>query len=187
MSLQIFHGLELPVPQTRFTPLNLRSDLHLLEKSKKHVFKTLHGSQGFGVTWQETKAQSQAQVDAYRTIRSPFLVQELIEDSVGEDIRAFVIQGEVKASMKRKSLGQDLRSNLHQGGSAKPVRLTALEKDLVLSATEGLGLFYAGVDFLRTKNGPLLLEANPSPGFEGISKTCRVDLAEELVQALLAP
>ncbi|MEZ0392212.1 MAG: RimK family alpha-L-glutamate ligase [Pseudobdellovibrionaceae bacterium] len=180
-SLQIFHQLGLPVPQTRFSALTLKSEWQLLKNSKKQVFKTLTGSQGFGVTWGLNPAQSQSQVDAFRNVSSPFFAQEMLEESFGKDIRVFVIAGEIIASMQRQGVRDDLRSNLHQGGRARRVRLSAEEKKLALSAVEALGLFYAGVDFLRTSKGPLLLEANPSPGFEGVSRACGVDVARQLV------
>ena len=185
-SLQVFHQHHLPVPRTRFAHPTLATEFHLLPETGAHVFKTLKGSQGFGVTWQETREQSQAQVDAYRTLRAGFLSQELVAESAGTDIRAFVMGGELVASMKRQGPKGDLRSNLHQGGQATAAELTTEEKSLVIKASSGLGLYYAGVDFLRTPSGPLLLEANPSPGFEGISKACKLDVAFELSKRLHA-
>jgi ribosomal protein S6--L-glutamate ligase len=183
-SLQIFHQHGLPIPRTRFAHTTLATEFHLLPETGAHVFKTLKGSQGFGVTWQETREQSQAQVDAYRTLRAGFLSQELVADSAGTDIRAFVIDGAVVAAMKRVGPKGDLRSNLHQGGQAVAVELSREENALAIKASQALGLYYAGVDFLRTSSGPLLLEANPSPGFEGISKACKLDVALEFSKRL---
>lgn len=177
-SLQIFHQAKLPIPLTNFAHTTLASEFHLLSnEDEAHVFKTLKGSQGFGVTWQNSRVQSQAQVDAYRTLRASFLSQELVSESQGRDVRAFVIDGKVVASMKRQGPSGDLRSNLHQGGRADATSLSTEETKLVLRACESLGLFYAGVDFLRSDSGPLLLEANPSPGFDGISQACDLDVA----------
>lgn len=176
-SLQIFHFHNLPVPQTRFADCSAASELHLFSRSQQHVFKTLQGSQGFGVTWQKDRLSSRAQIDSFRNVKAPVLVQELIEESFGEDIRAFVLQGEVVAAMKRQAPAREMRSNLHQSGRARKVTLSAEEKELALKAAASLDLFYSGVDFLRTRKGPLLLEANPSPGFEGISSVSRKDVA----------
>jgi len=184
-SLQIFHQMKMPIPLTNFAHTTLKSEFHLLsDNSESHVFKTLKGSQGFGVTWQTTRTQSQAQVDAYRTLRASFLSQELVSESQGQDVRAFVINGKVVAAMQRQAPNGDLRSNLHQGGHAEVTRLNPTETKLVTQTCEALGLFYAGVDFLRSKDGPLLLEANPSPGFEGISQTCSTDVAGIFAQNL---
>lgn len=183
-TLQVFYQQKLPIPRTHFAHPTLKSELHLLQDSEKHVFKTLKGSQGFGVTWQRTLAQSQAQIDAYRTLRASFLSQELVEESAGNDVRAFVINGKVAAAMVRKGPVGDLRSNLHQGGKAVATDLSDAEESLVKKAAQALGLFYSGVDFLRTSAGPLLLEANPTPGLEGISKVCDVDIAHGLIQEI---
>jgi ribosomal protein S6--L-glutamate ligase len=40
-----------------------------------------------------------------------------------------------------------------------------------------MGLKFAGVDMLRSKRGPLLLEVNSSPGLQGIEKTTGIDIA----------
>jgi ribosomal protein S6--L-glutamate ligase len=184
-SLQIFQTNELPIPRTRFAHPTLKSEWHLAPDQEKYVFKTLKGSQGFGVTWQKSHAQAQAQVDAYRTLRATFLTQELISESEGQDIRAFVIDGKVVASMKRQGPAGDLRSNLHQGGKATKVEMSSKEKDLALKACKSLGLYYAGVDFMRSNQGPLLLEANPSPGFEGINQACDIDVAKILMESIV--
>lgn len=184
-SLQLFHSAELPVPQTAFAHRTLKSEWHLLPDHQQHVLKTLRGSQGFGVTWQTERQQAMAQVDAYRTVRAAFLAQELVAESAGRDVRAFVVGGEIVAAMERTGTPGDLRSNLHQGGKATRVELSAEEKRIALKACESLGLFYSGVDFLRTSKGPLLLEANPSPGFDGISQVCEVDVAGKFSQAIL--
>lgn len=184
LSLQILSLHQIPVPQTRFSPLTLKSEWQIFKNSDAHVFKTLQGSQGFGVTWQNQRSQSLAQVDAYRTVQSPFLVQELIKESQGEDVRAFVINGEIVASMKRRAPRGELRSNLHQGGKAVRTELSKKEKQLVLQTAEVLGLYYAGIDFLRSQKGPLILEANASPGFEGISQASKQDIAAVFAESL---
>jgi ribosomal protein S6--L-glutamate ligase len=185
-SLQIFQKEGLAIPQTRFAHPTLKSEWHLAPNQEKYVFKTLKGSQGFGVTWQKSQAQAQAQVDAYRTLRATFLTQELVTESEGQDIRAFVIDGQVVASMKRQGPAGDLRSNLHQGGKATKIEISPAEKELALKACKSLGLYYAGVDFMRSTQGPLLLEANPSPGFEGINQACEINVAQKLMERLLA-
>jgi ribosomal protein S6--L-glutamate ligase len=44
-----------------------------------------------------------------------------------------------------------------------------------------MGLNVAGVDLLRSRRGPLVLEVNSSPGLEGIEKTTGIDVAGEVV------
>jgi ribosomal protein S6--L-glutamate ligase len=47
-----------------------------------------------------------------------------------------------------------------------------------------LGLGIAGVDLIRSKRGPLVLEVNASPGLEGIEDASGVDVAGEIVTYL---
>jgi ribosomal protein S6--L-glutamate ligase len=185
LSLQLFHREGLPIPQTRKAHLTTDSEWHLLRKHDSHVFKTHQGSQGFGVVWQTNRRQSQAQIDTLRTAQVPVLTQELIAESFGQDVRAFVIDGKVVAAMKRQGPPEDLRSNLHQDGKGSKIKLSLEETELAKKAAQALGLFYAGVDFLQTKKGPLLLEANPFPGFEGINEISGKNLAAFLVQSIL--
>lgn len=97
------------------------------------------------------------------------LIQEFIKESAGTDIRAFVVGGRVVASMKRQSLDDDFRSNLHKGGEGTRIKLTEEERKMAVKAAGAMGLNVAGVDMMRSERGPLILEVNASPGF-GIEK-----------------
>ncbi|MBC7371763.1 MAG: RimK family alpha-L-glutamate ligase [Bdellovibrionaceae bacterium] len=112
------------------------------------------------------------------------LFQEFIAESAGRDVRAFVIGDQIVAAIERRSADSELefRSNLALGGSATMTELTSVERELCLASVRLLGLDYAGVDFVRSSRGPLLLEVNPCPGFEGIEKCTGVNVAREVVQ-----
>jgi len=45
-----------------------------------------------------------------------------------------------------------------------------------------MGLRMAGVDLLRSKRGPLVLEINSSPGLEGIEAATGKDVASEVIK-----
>jgi ribosomal protein S6--L-glutamate ligase len=183
--LMEFHAAELPHPLTKFAFSGIDSKFHLLPKNKKQVFKLLSGSQGFGVTLTETLPQAQAQADSFRNIPTEFFTQEFLSEVKQGDYRAFVIDGKVVAAMKRKPAPGDFRANLHQGAKAFRTELTKKEIQIAERASQTLGLYYAGIDFIRTARGPLLLEANAFPGFEGISQITRIDVASLLIQSLI--
>jgi len=109
-------------------------------------------------------------------------VQEYIAEAGGADIRCFVIGDKVIAAMKRQALPGEFRSNLHRGGSASIVKLTPEERSTALRAAKTMGLNVAGVDILRSKHGPLVMEVNSSPGLEGIEKATGIDVAEKIIQ-----
>ena len=49
-----------------------------------------------------------------------------------------------------------------------------------------LGLGVAGVDLIRSRRGPLVLEVNSSPGLEGIEQATGVDIAGRIVDFVAA-
>ena len=51
---------------------------------------------------------------------------------------------------------------------------------MAIKATRVLGLKVAGVDIIRAKDGPKILEVNSSPGLEGIEKTTGINIAEAM-------
>jgi ribosomal protein S6--L-glutamate ligase len=95
-----------------------------------------------------------------------------------------VVGKKVVAAMQRQASPGDFRANLHRGGSALAVALSAEEKRIAVRAAAALGLGIAGVDLLRSNRGPLLLEVNASPGLEGIETATGVDVAGLIVELL---
>jgi ribosomal protein S6--L-glutamate ligase len=109
-------------------------------------------------------------------------VQEFIAEAEGADIRCFVVGTKIVAAMRRQAAAGEFRSNLHRGGEARKVRLSAAERETALRAASVLGLEVAGVDLLRSRKGPLVLEVNSSPGLEGIEGVTGVDVAGAIVE-----
>lgn len=135
------------------------------------IIKVASGTHGNGVVLAETKKAAQAVMQAFYVEGVNFLVQEFIKESAGTDIRVFVVGGKVVASMKRQSLDDDFRSNIHQGGASTSIKLTDEERKLAQKAAKAMGLSICGVDMMRSDHGPLILEVNSSPGFsvEGVT------------------
>jgi ribosomal protein S6--L-glutamate ligase len=146
-----------------------------------HVIKLNEGSQGSGVILAETPSASRSVIEAFRGLYANFLVQEFIGESKGSDVRCFVVGGKVVAAMRRQARKGEFRSNLHRGGSARAAELSAAEEETAIRAARVLGLNVAGVDLLRSKRGPLVLEVNSSPGLEGIEAATREDVAGHIV------
>jgi ribosomal protein S6--L-glutamate ligase len=112
------------------------------------------------------------------------LVQEFIKEAGGKDLRLFVINGKVKAVIQREAAPGEFRANIHQGGTASVVRASSEERRLAIKATKAMGLAVAGVDIIRSKAGPLLLEVNSSPGLEGIETATEKDVASMMIEAI---
>lgn len=157
------------------------NDLLAMLGKPPHVIKLNEGTQGAGVILTERLSSSRSVIEALRGLYATFLVQEFIAESNGTDVRCFVVGGKVIAAMRRKARAGEFRSNLHRGGTATKVNLSVAETDTAIRAAKVMGLNVAGVDLLRSKRGPLVLEVNSSPGLEGIESTTGIDVAGEIV------
>lgn len=149
-----------------------------------HVIKLNEGSQGQGVLLTEKRSASQGVIEALRGLYANFLVQEFIQEAKGTDLRCFVVGDQVIAAMRRQAPAGEFRANIHRGGKAKLVKLNKAEVQIALRAAALMGLKIAGVDLLRSKRGPLVLEVNSSPGLEGIEGATGVDVACTIVEHL---
>lgn len=144
------------------------------------IIKVARGTHGNGVVLAETRKAALAVMQAFYVESVNFLVQEFIQESAGVDIRAFVVNGKVIASMLRQSLDDDFRSNLHQGGEGIAIKLTDEERKIAQKAAKAMGLPICGVDMMRSARGPLVLEVNSSPGF-GIEKVTNHNVAGKIL------
>jgi ribosomal protein S6--L-glutamate ligase len=148
------------------------------------VIKLLEGTQGIGVVLGETLKSAKSVIEAFQGADVNILVQEFIREADATDIRALVIGERVVAAMKRKGPAGEFRSNLHRGGHGEKVRITPQERTMAVRAARTLGLNVCGVDMLRSKNGPLVVELNSSPGIEGLEKATGVDVAGLMIEFL---
>ena len=182
---QILSRKKLGMPNTGFAHSTSSVDeLIKVAGGAPLVIKLLEGAQGKGVILAETKKAAESVIDAFRGLDAHFLIQEFIDEADGTDIRCFVIGEKVVASMIRKATDGDFRSNLHNGGVAEKVKITPGERKTAIAAAKAMGLDVAGVDLIRSKRGPLVLEVNSSPGLEGIELTSGKDIADLMVEYL---
>ena len=184
-SLQLLSRDGIGLPVTAFANDTTQSDDVIeLVGGAPVVIKLLEGTQGIGVVLGETHKSARSVIDAFHGAEIAVLVQEFIKESEGRDIRALVVGRRIVANMERSGAKGDFRSNLHRGGTAHEVELSAAEKATALKAARSMGLNVAGVDLLRSKRGPVVLEVNSSPGLEGIEKTTGVNVAKAIIEFL---
>jgi ribosomal protein S6--L-glutamate ligase len=178
-------GIGLPVTVFGDNPDDT-TDLLSMLGPPPHVIKLNEGTQGAGVMLTEKLSASRGVVEALRGLYANFVVQEFIGEADGADLRCFVVGSQVVATMRRQAPEGDFRSNLHRGGSAEPVEATQDEKSMAIRAAEVLGLRVAGVDLIRSRRGPLVLEVNSTPGLEGIEAVCDADVAGRVIDYVAA-
>ena len=184
-SLQLLLNNNLDIPITGFanSPLDT-NDLIKMVGGSPLIVKLLEGTQGKGVVLAETKKAAESVINAFKSLNANILVQEFIKEANGKDLRCFVINGKVVASMQREAPPGEFRANIHLGGTGSVVKITKEERRLAIQAAKAMGLDVAGVDMIRSAKGPLLLEVNSSPGLEGIEGATGKDLASEMIKAI---
>lgn len=183
-SAQIFAKAGIASPKTLVSRNTADIDDLLEQIGLPAIIKLATGTHGNGVVLAETKKAARSALQAfylYNEDGTNILIQEYIKESAGTDIRAFVVGSKVVASMKRQSLDDDFRSNLHKGGIGTAVKLTPEEVKLAIKAAKVMGLHVAGVDLMRSARGPLILEVNASPGF-GIEKATNRNVALPIIK-----
>lgn len=184
-SMQLMSRAGIGIPKTVFSRGMTTNVEDLIEDlgGAPVIIKLARGTHGNGVVLAETKKAAKSVLQAFYVMDDDgtnIMLQEFIKESAGEDIRAFVVGGKVVASMKRQSLDDDFRSNLHQGGEGTSVKLSDEERKTAQKAARAMGLSICGVDMMRSEKGPLVLEVNASPGF-GIEKVTKRNVASHII------
>lgn len=180
-SMQLMDHYNIPIPKTIIIRSSKFLDLAVEAVGGVPVIlKTPFGSYGVGVTIVESKRGLKSVLDWENT--NMYMIQEFVKYSRGKDIRIFIIGGKVVGSMMRSARRGEFRSNIELGGKGSPVEITEEEKEISLRAVQALDLEYAGVDILRSKSGPVVLEVNSNPGFKALEVSTGVDIAGAIVE-----
>ena len=184
-SLQLLLQSGIDIPTTGFanSPLDT-NDLITMVGGPPLIVKLLEGTQGKGVVLAETKKAAESVINAFKSLNANILVQEFIKEASGKDLRLFVVDGKVVATIQREAMPGEFRANIHLGGTATVIKPTSEEKKIAIRAAKAMDLKVAGVDIIRSSKGPLLLEVNSSPGLEGIEGATNKDIAGEMIIAI---
>jgi RimK family alpha-L-glutamate ligase len=148
------------------------------------VVKPLFGSLGMGMTRVSDPDVAYRIFRALEMVQSVYYLQEFVPHGE-EDIRAFVVRGEVVASMLRKAKGW--KTNISAGGTAKPYALEDELIELSVRATRTIGLEYSGVDFLRSERDDTVyvVELNSTPGWQGLQTVTKENIAGLIIDYIL--
>lgn len=181
-SLQLLARKDLPMPVTVFanSPNDVQ-DLIKMVGGAPLVIKLLEGTQGVGVVLAETQQAAESVIQAFYGVKANIVVQEFIKEAKGADVRCIVLGNKVIAAMKRQAPEGEFRSNLHRGGSAVAISISKAERNIAIQAAKVMGLNFAGVDLIRSKRGPLIMEVNSSPGLRGIEQATGKDVASQVI------
>lgn len=182
-SYQILARQDVGIPKTVFARETANLDEVVeLAGGAPVIIKVARGTHGNGVVLAETKKAAKAVMQAFYVEGVNFMVQEFVAESAGTDIRALVVGGRVVASIERQSLDDDFRSNTHQGGTGKPVKLTPEEEKTAIKAAKAMNLPVCGVDMMRSKDGPKVLEVNSSASIKTPELVTSRDVATKIIE-----
>lgn len=165
------HGI--PTPDTCFHDANR---LPAADCATPVVVKQADGHGGKEVFLCEDAA---AFGTARQQVGSAYLTQPLY--TPGLDVRVYVSGQKILAAMERKSKG-DFRSNFTLGGTARQVRLTEQQEEIVLKILSLLDFALAGIDFIFDENGnPLVNEMEDVVGCRMLYTHTEIDPAKILI------
>lgn len=179
-TMQILDHFSIPIPRT--VVIHRPEDIDQAVKSIGGfpiILKQPYGSFGAGVRI----------IESMRALKSfllweeqMYLLQEYVKYSKGKDIRVFIINGKIVGSMMRSAKKGEFRSNIELGGVGSIVEITDEEASIALRSVQALDLNYGGVDVIRSKSGPVVLEVNSNPGFKALENASGVDISKALIE-----
>ncbi|MFP4058862.1 MAG: glutathione synthase [Bacteroidota bacterium] len=156
-------------------------------RTNKMILKPLNGYGGSGVIVIEKNAMQNVNslLDFYidgKEGSNYVILQEYVEGAEEGDVRVLMLNGEPIGAMKRIPANDDIRSNVHAGGSVIKHTLTREEKLICKKIAPKLvadGLYLVGLDIISGK----LIEVNVcSPGgISRINKLNRVKLQKKVI------
>jgi gamma-F420-2:alpha-L-glutamate ligase len=180
---QVLGQSSLPVPKTLLVKYPIDTDFVEKNIGYPAIIKTLSGSFGAGVFLCENRKQLQQLLKMAEITKPSYniIIQEFIKDSYGKDLRVLVVNGKVAGCMMRQAIDDDFRANITRGGEGIPYQIDADIEWLGGESARLLNLDIAGVDLLFDGDGYRICEVNSSPGFEGMDKFTKTNIAEQIV------
>jgi len=179
-SLEQMKKADVPVPET-YMVTSKETSKKLLDNVKYPVIiKLVDGFGGRGVMLAEDKESALSVIETLKLMDRQIIIEEFLESS-GEDIRAFIVGGEIVAGMKRKAKKGDFRSNLFSGGKASYYTITGELKDIALRAAAASNSDIIAIDMIETKDGPKVIEINLNPGIKGIQKVAHTNITKRII------
>ena len=184
-ALQLLATKDLPSPITGFadSPAETEKLIEMVGGTPL-IIRLLEGTAGRSTVLAETQQAAVSVINAFKQLKANILVQEYIAEAGGSDIRCMVVGHQVVGAIQRQSLEFGFRHNRRPMQSAVPIKITALEKKMVLRAAKVMKLNLASIDFVRSKRGPLILSVNCSPNLELFEKLSGFDVITPIIQFL---
>lgn len=180
-TVKVASSIGIPVPDSSLSVTPEVATQMVKKSGFPAIIKLLSGFGGKGVMMVESEEEFKPILETLRIFDEFISTQEYLKAGA-VDYRALVI-GEKVIGIKRTGVEGEWRANVSIGGTAEFVELGEDVEKMALSAAELLGADICSVDFLITKEGPMLMEINFTPGM--IQKFFGNKIAEEIISFLL--
>ena len=178
----LFYKNGIPTPQTVVTG-DLDAALRALSSFGRAVVKPVFGYKGIGVECVKDDAMGKSKLRMLLEKNGMLYLQEFIRNP-GRDIRAFVVDGEVKGSIYRIAPPGSWINNLSQGGRAQVCAITREQETIAMKAAKVTGTVYAGVDIIEGERD-YVLEINGTPSGKGVFEACGVDVTRNIAEYVM--
>jgi ribosomal protein S6--L-glutamate ligase len=179
LTLQALYAANVRIPESVLIASRIKTQEPTEYLSPPLVMKLLSGTQGIGVMRVRDVKEAGPIIDTLSELDQMICLQKFLPNP-GEDIRVFLVGGEVVAAMKRKAAPNEWRSNIHIGGHGITHKPTREESEAATKAAEAVGVEIAGVDLISVGNEPYVIEVNASPGFHGLLEATGVNAADSI-------
>ncbi|HLR54954.1 MAG TPA: RimK family alpha-L-glutamate ligase [Pseudogracilibacillus sp.] len=186
---QALYKNNVPIPKTIIAPKTFgftkQIESKFIEKLESNLSYPLIIKEAFGSFGEQVYLikHRQALIEKMKTlIHVPYLFQEFIHTSIGEDKRIQVVGDEVVTAMQRKS-ATDFRSNITAGGTMNPYSPTSMEEDVAIQASQAIGAHFSGVDLLLgSNNEPIVCEVNSNAHIRNLYDCTGINAAFDIVK-----
>jgi len=113
------------------------------------------------------------------------ILQEYIEESRGSDFRVYCVGNEILGAIRRTAQNNDFRANISLGGTAEQVEISDEMIEYSKKIMKEGKLLFAGIDFIKSNRGFLVLEINTSADFQGFEKATGINVAGKIIDKFL--
>ena len=147
------------------------------------ILKPLYGSKGIGITRLNDKGFAENVIYTLSNLNEIFYLQEYVEH-FNRDIRILVIGNKAIAGMYR--ISDNWKTNVHAGAKVQPINLNNELIQLAIKSAKVTKTEIAGVDIIESEKGYYVIEVNSIPGFTGLQKVCKENIAEKIIDYYLS-
>jgi len=155
--------------------------IEFLKINKKAVIKPLYGNGGEGVFLISSNDINLNQIieTFISTSKEHFIVQKYLPEIIKGDKRIILVDGKPVGAISRVPKVNEIRSNIHIGGSARKISISKSDKiicDIIGPELRKQKLFFVGIDII----GKYLIEINvTSPTcIREIKELSKIDIAK---------